>query len=83
MLEAPCLFMLAGVQYMQKNIVRIITLCNNIAKAEKLCLRDQVKIYRRRKAVILTEGKTLITPRDIPHAVHGEERYNMQFIVSF
>ena len=43
MLEAPFLFMLAGVQYMQKNIGRIITLCNNIAKAEKLCLRDQVK----------------------------------------
>lgn len=35
--------MLAGVQYMQKNIGRIITLCNNIVKAEKLCLRDQVK----------------------------------------
>lgn len=75
--------MLVGVQYMQKNIGRIITLCNNIAKAEKLCLRDQVKIYRRRKAVILSEGMTLITPRDIPHAVHGEERYKMQFIVSF
>lgn len=43
MLEAPFLFMLAGVQYMQKNIGRIITLCNNIVKAEKLCLRDQVK----------------------------------------
>ena len=28
---------------MQKNIWRIITLCNNIAKAEKLCPRDQVK----------------------------------------
>ena len=55
--------MLAGVQYMPKNIGRIITLCNNIAKAEKLCLRDQVKIYRRRKAVILTEGKTLWTSK--------------------
>ncbi len=43
MLEVPFLFMLAGVQYMQKNIGRIITLCNNIAKAEKLCFRDQVK----------------------------------------
>ncbi len=83
MLEAPFLFMLAGVQYMQKNIGRIITLCNNIAKAEKLCLRDQVKIYRRRKAVILTEGKRLSTPRDIPYAVHGEGRYKMQLIVSF
>ena len=32
---------------------------------------------------ILTEGETLIMPKDIPHAVYGEERFKMQLIVSF
>lgn len=32
---------------------------------------------------ILTEGETLIMPKDIPHAVFGEERFKMQLIVSF
>ena len=29
------------------------------------------------------EGETLIMPRDIPHAVYGEERFKMQLTVSF
>ena len=32
---------------------------------------------------ILTKGETLIMPKDIPHAVFGEERFKMQLIVSF
>ena len=32
---------------------------------------------------ILTEGETLIMPKNIPHSVYGEERFKMQLIVSF
>ena len=32
---------------------------------------------------LLHEGQTLIMPKDIPHAVYGEERFKMQLIVSF
>ena len=32
---------------------------------------------------ILHEGETLIMPKDIPHAVFGEERFKMQLVVSF
>ena len=32
---------------------------------------------------ILKEGETLIMPKDIPHAVFGEERFKMQLVVSF
>ena len=28
-------------------------------------------------------GETLIMPKDIPHAVYGEEQFKMQLIVSF
>ena len=31
----------------------------------------------------LEAGDTLIMPKDIPHAVYGEERFKMQLIVSF
>lgn len=31
----------------------------------------------------LEEGDTLIMPKDIPHAVYGEERLKMQLVVSF
>ena len=31
----------------------------------------------------LNEGETLIMPKDIPHAVYGEERFKMQLTVSF
>lgn len=31
----------------------------------------------------LEEGDTLIMPKDIPHAVYGEERFKMQLVVSF
>ncbi len=34
------------------------------------------------KVFILKEGDTLIMPKDIPHAVYGEERFKMQLIVS-
>lgn len=32
---------------------------------------------------ILSEGETLIMPKNIPHAVYGEEKFKMQLIVSF
>ena len=32
---------------------------------------------------ILNEGATLIMPKDIPHAVYGEEQFKMQLTVSF
>ena len=32
---------------------------------------------------VLNAGETLIMPKDIPHAVYGEERFKMQLIVSF
>lgn len=28
-------------------------------------------------------GETLIMPKDIPHAVYGEEQFKMQLVVSF
>lgn len=31
----------------------------------------------------LEMGETLIMPKDIPHAVYGEERFKMQLIVSY
>ncbi len=34
-------------------------------------------------AFILNEGETLIMPKDIPHAVFGEEKFKMQLVVSF
>lgn len=35
------------------------------------------KVYR------LCAGETLIMPKDIPHAVYGEDRFKMQLTVSF
>lgn len=32
---------------------------------------------------ILEEGETLIMPKDIPHAVYGEEKFKMLLVVSF
>ena len=32
---------------------------------------------------ILKEGETLIMPKDIPHAVYGEEQFKMQLVVSY
>ena len=32
---------------------------------------------------ILNEGETIIMPKDIPHAVYGEEQFKMQLIVSY
>ena len=32
---------------------------------------------------VLNEGETLIMPKDIPHAVYGEEKFKMQLTVSF
>lgn len=32
---------------------------------------------------ILNEGETLIMPKDIPHAVYGEEKFKMQLTVFF
>ena len=35
------------------------------------------------EAFVLQDGETLIMPKDIPHAVFGQERFKMQLIVSF
>lgn len=35
------------------------------------------------KVFLLNEGETLIMPKDIPHAVYGEEKFKMQLIVSY
>jgi len=35
------------------------------------------------KVFILHQGETIIMPKDIPHAVYGEERFKMQLIVSY
>lgn len=35
------------------------------------------------KVFILNAGETIVMPKDIPHAVYGEERFKMQLIVSF
>ena len=32
---------------------------------------------------ILNEGETFIMPKDVPHAVYGEEKFKMQLTVSF
>lgn len=32
---------------------------------------------------VLTEGETLIMPKDIPHAVFGQERFKMQLVISY
>ena len=32
---------------------------------------------------ILSAGETLIMPKDIPHAVYGEEKFKMQLVVSY
>lgn len=32
---------------------------------------------------VLHEGETLIMPKDIPHAVYGEEKFKMQLVVSY
>ena len=31
----------------------------------------------------LEAGDTLIMPKDIPHAVYGEEQFKMQLVVSY
>lgn len=31
----------------------------------------------------LTEGETLVMPKDVPHAVYGQERFKMLLTVSF
>lgn len=31
----------------------------------------------------LTEGETLVMPKDVPHAVYGQERFKMLLVVSF
>ena len=35
------------------------------------------------EAFVLEAGETLIMPKDIPHAVFGQERFKMQLTVSF
>lgn len=35
------------------------------------------------EAFILQEGETLVMPKDVPHAVYGQERFKMQLTVSF
>ena len=35
------------------------------------------------KVFILHEGETIIMPKDVPHAVYGQEKFKMQLIVSY
>ena len=35
------------------------------------------------KVFLLHAGETIVMPKDIPHAVYGEERFKMQLVVSF
>ena len=35
------------------------------------------------EAFLLRAGETVIMPKDVPHAVYGEERFKMQLVVSF
>ena len=32
---------------------------------------------------ILYEGETIVMPKDVPHAVFGEEKFKMELVVSF
>ena len=32
---------------------------------------------------VLTEGETLVMPKDVPHAVYGQEQFKMLLVVSF
>ena len=32
---------------------------------------------------ILNEGETIVMPKDVPHAVFGEEKFKMKLVVSF
>ena len=32
---------------------------------------------------VLTEGETLVMPKEVPHAVYGQERFKMLLVVSF
>lgn len=32
---------------------------------------------------ILNEGDTIVMPKDVPHAVFGEEKFKMELVVSF
>lgn len=32
---------------------------------------------------ILNEGATIVMPKDVPHAVFGEEKFKMELVVSF
>ena len=32
---------------------------------------------------ILKEGETIIMPKDVPHAVYGQEKFEMELVVSF
>ena len=32
---------------------------------------------------ILNEGETIVMPKDVPHALFGEEKFKMELVVSF
>ena len=32
---------------------------------------------------VLQSGETLVMPKDVPHAVYGQERFKMALVVSF
>ena len=32
---------------------------------------------------ILNDGETIVMPKDVPHAVFGEEKFKMELVVSF
>lgn len=36
-----------------------------------------------RMVIFKKEGDTIVMPKDVPHAVFGEERFKMELVVSF
>ena len=32
---------------------------------------------------ILTKGESIVMPKDVPHAVYGQEQFKMELVVSF
>ena len=44
---------------------------------------EEISTHAAGEEFILNEGETLIMPKDIPHAVFGQEKFKMQLVVSF
>ena len=74
-----------GEKYRGGNIMkfRLLILPAGAEISFQLCVLFQLRITVGGQEFLLHEGQTLIMPKDIPHAVYGEERFKMQLVVSF